>query len=136
MRRMSFALTTEQVRNRTKTVTRRMGWEFLKPGDLIQPVVKGMGLKKGQRQELIGGPIRVTHVGHVTVDDIVWMDGDLAREGFPDMTPWEFIEMFCRTHRCEPADHCTRIEFEYVDGEGTTGAHGMHGNARKGTDGQ
>jgi hypothetical protein len=31
---MSFALTTEQIRVQKKTVTRRLGWEFLKPGDL------------------------------------------------------------------------------------------------------
>ena len=38
MRHMSFALTTKQIKSRTKTVTRRLGWTFLKPGDLIQPV--------------------------------------------------------------------------------------------------
>lgn len=34
-RNMSFSMTTEAVRNRTKTVTRRLGWEFLKPGDIL-----------------------------------------------------------------------------------------------------
>ena len=51
MRNMSFALTTEQIRARTKTVTRRLGWEFLKPGDLVQAVVKCQGLKKGEKVE-------------------------------------------------------------------------------------
>ena len=46
---MSFALTTEQVRNRTKTVTRRLGWATAKAGDIVQPIVKGQGLKKGER---------------------------------------------------------------------------------------
>jgi hypothetical protein len=57
VRNISFALTTAQVRARTKTVTRRVGWTFLKPGDLLQPVVKCRGLKKGERVEKIGGPI-------------------------------------------------------------------------------
>jgi len=34
-RNISFALTTQQVRNRTKTVTRRAGWLFLKAGDIL-----------------------------------------------------------------------------------------------------
>lgn len=38
MRRMSFMLTRKQVLDQTKDVTRRNGWAFLKPGDLIQPV--------------------------------------------------------------------------------------------------
>lgn len=62
MRNMSFALTTDQVRQQTKTVTRRLGWKTLKPDTLIQPVVKGMGLKKGETVERIGGPIRVLNV--------------------------------------------------------------------------
>jgi hypothetical protein len=48
MRRISFALTTTQVQNRTKTVTRRLGWNNLKPGDRLQPIYKGMGVEKGR----------------------------------------------------------------------------------------
>lgn len=62
MRHMSFALTTEQVRARTKTVTRRVRWLFAKPGDIVQPVVKGQGLKKGETVEKIGAPIRFVSV--------------------------------------------------------------------------
>ena len=46
-RNMSFALTTEQFKARTKTVTRRFGWWFLKPGDVVRGVEKAMGLKPG-----------------------------------------------------------------------------------------
>jgi len=42
MRNMSFALTTNQVLEQTKSVTRRFGWKFLKAGDLVQPVLKSM----------------------------------------------------------------------------------------------
>lgn len=44
-RNISFALTTPQFRARTKWVTRRLGWLFLKPGDTLMGVEKGMGLK-------------------------------------------------------------------------------------------
>lgn len=42
MRNMSFALTKRQVLERTKTVTRRLGWEKLRPGDLVRAVEKGV----------------------------------------------------------------------------------------------
>ena len=45
-RNMSFSMTTEAIRDRSKTVTRRLGWSFLQPGDLLWAVEKGMGLKK------------------------------------------------------------------------------------------
>ena len=49
-RNMSFALTTKQIEDETKDVTRRNGWWFLKPGDQIWAVEKCMGLKKGEGQ--------------------------------------------------------------------------------------
>ena len=53
-RNMSFALTTEQFLNRTKTVTRRKGWRFLKPGDVVMGCKKCMGLKPGEQLERLG----------------------------------------------------------------------------------
>ena len=55
-RNMSFMLTTEQVRNKTKTVTRRLGWWFLKPGEIVNAVEKGMGLL-----DLVGLGDRFSH---------------------------------------------------------------------------
>jgi hypothetical protein len=110
---MSFALTTEQVRNRTKTVTRRLGSRTAKVGELRQPVVKGMGLKKGEKVTKINGPICFTDVRPEPVDAIT--PEDVVREGFPGMTPAEFIEFFCRHNRCPPSTVVTRIEFTYVE---------------------
>lgn len=116
MRNMSFALTTEQVRAQTKTVTRRVGWKFAKPGDVVQPVVKAQGLKKGERVEKIGGPIRFVRVQRVWLTAID--RADLAREGFPDMTPAQFVEMFENANGGTPDGESdqkvTRIEFEYI----------------------
>lgn len=112
MRHMSFFLTTEQVRNRTKTVTRRAGWWDVRRGEVIAACVKCQGLKKGEKVELIA-TIRVCdttpgHLDEITPEDVV-------REGFPQMSCDEFIAMFCRTHKgATPTTVVNRIEFEYV----------------------
>ena len=113
MRLMSFALTTEQVRNQTKTVTRRLGWKNAKPGDVVQPVVKSQGIPKGGKVERIGGPIRFVSVTRVRLGDISTID--VHREGFPNLTQRQFVEMF-KEHNGGLKDQVvTRIEFEYVE---------------------
>jgi hypothetical protein len=105
-------LTTEQVRNRTKTVTRRMGWKFLKPGDVLNAVEKGMGLKKGEKIKKIC-QVRVVDVKL----EALWLidEVECVKEGFPEMTPAEFTEMFCKSHKhCSEDTIVTRIEFEYL----------------------
>lgn len=119
VRNMSFALTTAQVIAGTKTVTRRMGWRFLTPGTLIQPVRKGMGLKPGEKVERLRGPIRVTGVRSEPLrrmsDYPLYGVVECAREGFDAMSPYEFVRMFCGSHKgCTPETYVTRIEFEYV----------------------
>jgi len=117
---MSFALTTEQVRRQLKTVTRRTGWLFLKAGDRLQPVVKAQGLKKGERVELIGGPIEVVRVHRERLsrltDDTQYGSREVAREGLDEITPTpeQFVDFFCRTHGCTSRDLVTRIEFRYT----------------------
>ena len=111
MRNISFALTTEQVRRQTKTVTRRLGWRNLKPGTLLQPVVKSQGLKKGERVEMIGDPIRVVRVDRVVLGDI--STTDVHREGFPEMTQREFVAFFKKHNGGRKDQIVTRIEFEY-----------------------
>jgi hypothetical protein len=42
--------------------------------------------------------------------------GELAAEGFPQMTPAQFVSFFCRTHcGCSPGTEVTRIEWRYLD---------------------
>jgi len=110
-RNMSFAMTTEQVRRREKWVTRREGWKFLKPGDIVTAVEKGQGLKKGEK---------VQHICQIRIlkTDNVWLgyitQGDVIAEGFPDLNPQEFVEMYCKVNKCGPVHKVNRIEFEYV----------------------
>jgi hypothetical protein len=120
VRNISFMLTTEQIRARTKTVTRRMGWKHAKAGDLLQGIVKGQGLKKGEKIEHLA-VIRIKKVRRERLDEMLnhtgWGAIECIAEGFPDMTPAEFVAFFCRGHKgCRPSSHVTRIEFEYVEG--------------------
>jgi len=119
VRNISFALTTDQVVNGTKTVTRRMGWKFLKPGDLLQPVRKCMGLRPGEKLEKLRGPIRVLSVRRESLWRM-WREWNYGEEecrleGFSSMTPFDFIDMFCASHKgCNRGSEVTRIEFEYL----------------------
>lgn len=115
MRLMSFAFTTAQMEARTKDVTRRLGWTTAKSGDVVQPIEKGQGLKKGEKVRLLScGPIRFLMVDRVRLDDI--SPTDVHREGFPMLTPRDFIRMFKRQHHCRRSRIVTRIQFEYVQG--------------------
>ena len=118
MRNMSFAMTTHQVLARSKDVTRRMGWLFLSEGDQFQPVKKGMGLRPGEKIEKLGGPVTVVNYSRVMLRMMTehpdYGRAECIREGFPDLTPAEFVAMFCKTHKgCTPDSIVTRIEFAY-----------------------
>lgn len=111
MRNMSFSATTEQVRNGTKTVTRRLGWKFLKPGDTIMACVKCQGLKKGEKVEKIR-PLKIVNVDLQQLLTIT--KEEVKREGFPGRNPEWFTQMFCQLNQCSPYVLLTRIEFEYI----------------------
>ena len=112
MRNMSFALTTQQIRNKTKTVTRRLGWTFVKTGDLIQAVEKCQGLKKGEKVKRLV-VLKIVNVRRERLAQIT--AGDIRREGFGQMSFYDFCEMFCHSHKgCGLQTMVTRIEFEYI----------------------
>lgn len=113
MRLMSFALTTEQVYAGTKSVTRRKGWRFIKPGDIVQGVEKAQGLKKGEHPVKIR-LIRIISTRWERLDAIT--PEDVKREGFPGKTPEWFIEMYCAHNGGDGSQMCNRIEFEYLRG--------------------
>ena len=137
-RNISFALTTDQIRNRTKTVTRRLGWKNLKAGDVLNACVKCMGLKKGEKPERLG-QIRVVDVRREPLFFMETNDRasrnvrtimselngrdypkdygytEAIKEGFPSMSGSEFVEMFCENMGGDHNQDVTRIEFEYLD---------------------
>jgi hypothetical protein len=118
-RLMSVSLTEPQVRARSKTVTRRDGWwedkhgkRMLKPGDRLTLVRKAMGLRKGEHVVHITD-VEVVSVRRERLDSIT--RDEIIAEGFPDMTPPEFIAFFCNSHKgCTPDSIVTRIEWRYL----------------------
>ena len=111
-RNMSFMLTPDQILEQSKTMTRRFGWWFAKPGDIYQPVRQAMGLKKGQKVQRLGPTIRVLSARPEPLYNID--RGDLLLEGFPNMTPQELVEMMMRHAGVESDEPVNRIEFEYT----------------------
>ncbi|MEO9633116.1 MAG: ASCH domain-containing protein, partial [Sulfitobacter sp.] len=72
---------------------------------------KAMGLKPGEKIKKISQiriiSTRTEPLSAITSDDCV-------REGFPDFTPAQFIEMLTTHYKCDPAKPVNRIEFEYI----------------------
>lgn len=114
---MSFALTTPQFRARTKDVTRRLGWFNAKAGQVVQGIEKGQSLKKGEHPVILG-LIRFTSVRREPLCALLlsaeYGRSEVIREGFPEWSPQEFVEMFCRHNACHPERFIARIEFVYL----------------------
>jgi hypothetical protein len=123
---MSVALTLDQVRARTKTVTRRHkdSWKTLKPGDRITLIEKGMGLAKGEKQQAVVDveilDVRIEPLHLLCDDEYGW--AEVAAEGFPDMPPADFAAWWLESHgvpefRDESefmAYEVVRIEWRYL----------------------
>ena len=78
-RLMSVALTETAVREQRKTVTRRLGWKFLKPGDTVTLCRKVMGRKPVNLS--CGLPTcEILSVRRERLDQIT--SNDVRREGF------------------------------------------------------
>ena len=108
MLNMSFMLTAPQYVDCSKDVTRRLGWLKLKPGDYFCGVLKGQGLKKGEKVTRLGVSIVVS----VRREPLCDIDAsDVVREGFPELSVSQFIDMFCAHNKCTPKTPVTRIEF-------------------------
>lgn len=111
-RLMSVSLTEDAVRARRKTVTRRMGWQYLTPGTRLTLCCKVMGRKPGEPL------VRIVDVEVVDVrrERLALIDpDDVEAEGFAGMTPEAFVEFFCRSHKgCTPDTVVTRIRWRYL----------------------
>jgi hypothetical protein len=118
-RLMSVALTEDAVRERRKTVTRRLGWQFLRPSDRLTLCRKVMGRFHRQADGTLEPLVRIAEVEVVAVRRELLEDmplDDLAREGFPEWTAIrQFVEFFCEHMRCAPDVEVTRIEWRYLD---------------------
>jgi len=110
---MSVALTEQAVRDRRKTVTRRLGWKFLKPGDRLTLCRKVQGRRPGEPLDRITD-VEVVSVRREPLRAIFNAPDDVAREGF-DVTPEEFVRFFVEHMGC--VTDVTRIEWRYLDTE-------------------
>lgn len=117
MRLISFFLTERQFLDGSKTETRRLGWENLRPGDRLMGVRKGQGLGKGGKVHRLG-EIEALDVKRERLNKID--QAGVVAEGFPDLTPEEFVAMFRRhMKKARPQTTVTRIRFRHVTPKGT-----------------
>ena len=114
-RLMSVTLTEQAVVERRKTVTRRLGWVFLKPGDRLTLCRKVMGRKKGDPLVRLA-EVEVVRVNRERLDDICELD--VEREGFVGVSTWDFIGFFMEHMDCTEGTEVTRIEWRYLDAHG------------------
>ena len=106
-RNMSFSLTTQQIQNRTKTVTRRKGWALLRPGNRVWACRKCMGLHPGERVERIAllEVVSVRSEPLNAIDDDLWgvvtMDDKLlaAKESKSEADHVAWLLPFCTVRR-------------------------------------
>ena len=117
MRNMSCQLTKEQVLAGAKDVTRRLGWAGLRRRDLVQLCEKCQGLKKGEAPV----KLRVIRVKSVRREPLSRMldypdygRRECKREGFPHLSPEQFVAFFVATHSgATRGTIVTRIEWVY-----------------------
>lgn len=111
-RLMSVALTEDAVLRRQKTVTRRLGWRFLKVGERLTLCRKVMGRRHGEPLVRICD-VAVVSVRREPLNAI--QPADVVAEGFTGQTPEEFVAYFCEHMRVSPTTEVTRIEWKYLD---------------------
>lgn len=110
-RLMSVSYTADQVIDRQKTVTRRLGWLFLKPGDRLTLCRKVMGRKAGEPLVRLA-EVEVISVSREPLIDIT--AADVAREGFAGWTSFRFVEFFREHMHVQAYTEVTRIEWRYL----------------------
>jgi hypothetical protein len=118
MRLMSCSLTTQQVRDRTKTVTRRLGWRNVKPGELLCICEKVMGRQGKPLVRL--AVVKVVKVSREPLNLMALCEDygrrEAIKEGFPELDGYQFVKMFVNAMGCDESTEVTRIEWRYVPG--------------------
>lgn len=121
-RLMSVAFTEAAVRERRKTVTRRKGWQFLKPGDRLTLCRKVMGRKKDEPvvrvAEVEVVSVRREHLHTMTLDP-TYGAREVELEGCTPMSPEDFVYHYFEWKQKIPRNtEITRIEWRYLDAPG------------------
>jgi hypothetical protein len=118
MRLMSCTLATQQVRDRTKTVTRRLGWKNAKPGDLLCICEKVMGRQGKPLVRL--AVVKVVKVSREPLNLMALCENygrlESIKEGFLELDGYQFVKMFVVAMGCRDSEEITRIEWRYLPG--------------------
>jgi hypothetical protein len=123
---MSVAFTEQAVIERRKTVTRRKGWQFLKPGERLTLCRKVQGRRSSDGT--VEPLVRLAEVEVVSVtreslrrlydweNDPIYATREIAAEGFLGMGPALFVHTyFVEAQDMSVDDFVTRIEWRYLD---------------------
>jgi hypothetical protein len=135
---MSVSHTADAVIARRKTVTRRLGWLFLRPGDHLTLCRKVMGRKPGEPLDRLA-EVEIVYVWREPLTDMKatdiakeavpaeafipgWWDRGLpvVRPSYPepevmtDAMVDAWVTWFAKTMGCKPDDEVTRIEWRYL----------------------
>lgn len=112
MRNMAFSMTKQQIYDKTKTQTRRFGWRFAKLGMRVCVVEKCQGIGKGNT---------IVRICVIEVVSTRWeplnviTQQDVIDEGFPHLTPDEFVRMLADPKHLAYDVEVNRIVFKYVE---------------------
>jgi hypothetical protein len=115
-------MTTDAVRDQTKTETRRHvdTWKNLRVGDHLTLVEKAMGLRRGEKQVVLAEVV-VIAVDVVTLVNIT--SAGIRREGFipAEWTVMRWAQWWAEAHGYEPRNEnelslikCRRIAWRYL----------------------
>jgi hypothetical protein len=115
---ISFAWTTDALLRGRKTVTRRLGWLHLKPGDRLCAVRQAMGLKKGQTVQRLA-VIEVVSTRRESMREFLYLpilekDAEVQREGGLWPCSSSFANALVGGNRATFDTPFTRIEFRVV----------------------
>jgi hypothetical protein len=112
---MRFAVGFDRIKDRTKTVTRRIGIQYadLHPGDILRAI------PVGRVRDDAPALLKVLSVRHELLGDLVgteYGDTEAALEGYPDKSGEQLYEIVCDVYGCrfDLNEVVTRIEFEYL----------------------
>lgn len=131
-----FSATIKQARGHTKFVSRRVDKSLrlskMNPGRILQGIEKGQGIKKGEHVVKLD-KIVILKVSREPLDDIIKRPvreipiriinqyqnrtylSETVLEGFPELTPVQFVDTFCRINpKCTPDTEITRLLFDYI----------------------
>ena len=110
MRLISCAKTIPQVVAQTKTETRRLGWKLARPAWRLIVIERNDYRRGGTPVAL--ACVELIHTARERLCDI--SPDAVVREGFPEMTPREFIAFFCREMRAAPDVELTVLRWRYL----------------------